>query len=132
MSAAGLCDATRLNYAALNDELMKGSTPSLAKASNASSIEEYADAAKGIAEDLTNCGFSCVIKFFIDAVFSTATLLVVSVLPGPNPTPALTLTLTLTPTPTPTLTLTLTLTPPLTLTPTSTPTLALDGVLTQP
>ena len=102
MSAAGLCDATRLNYAALNDELMKGSTPNLGKASNASSIEEYADAAKGIAEDLTNCGFSCVLKFFIDAIFSTATLLVVSVLPGPNPTP--TLTLTLTPNPTPTLT----------------------------
>ena len=73
---------------------MKGSTPSLAKASNASSIEEYADAAKGIAEDLTNCGFSCVLKFFIDAIFSTATLLVVSVLPRPNPTPTLTLTLT--------------------------------------
>ena len=66
-SAAGLCVETRLNYAALNDELMKGSAPNLAKASNASSLEEYADAAKSIAEDLTNCGFSCVLKFVIDS-----------------------------------------------------------------
>ena len=101
------CEETRLNYAALNDELMKGSSPAFDEAAtNASSIEEYAEAAKRYADDLTNCGFrrkpytpnpipnaspnpnpnpnpcgfSCVLKFFIDVIFSSATLIVVSVL----------------------------------------------------
>ena len=52
------CEETRLNYAALNDELMKGSSPAFDEAAtNASSIEEYAEAAKRYADDLTNCGF---------------------------------------------------------------------------
>jgi ABC-type dipeptide/oligopeptide/nickel transport system permease subunit len=78
---AGGCEETRLNYAALNDELMKGSSPAFDEAAtNASSIEEYAEAAQRYADDLTNCGFSCVLKFFIDVIFSSATLIVVSVL----------------------------------------------------
>ena len=74
------CEETRLNYAALHDELMKGSSPAFDEAAtNASSIEEYAEAAKRYADDLTNCGFRR--KPYT---------------PNPNPNPNLTLTLTLT------------------------------------
>ena len=47
---------------------------------NITDAESIADAAQKLGKDLSSCGFSCVLKFFIDAIFSTPTLLVISVL----------------------------------------------------
>lgn len=114
------CGVARLNYDALNDELMTGSEVSFSSAniSAISGLDGLASAAGSLATNLSSCGFSCVLKFFIDAIFSTATLLVVSVPArscpnlelSPKPrtliltlsrTPTLTRTLSRTPAPTP-------------------------------
>ena len=115
------CGVARLNYDALNDELMTGSEVSFSSAniSAISGLDGLASAAGSLATNLSSCGFSCVLKFFIDAIFSTSTLLVVSVPARSRPKPS-----TLTPNPalfTPTLSRTPTLTRTLSRTPAPTP-----------
>merc|ERR1719469_928660 len=78
-NVSGACTYERLNYASLNDELMKSSEVGLSNY-NITDAESIADAAQKLGKDLSSCGFSCVLKFFIDAIFSTPTLLVISVL----------------------------------------------------